>query len=400
MTLAAIGVALFLALRLGNRVGAPIIALAGATERMGRGDYQHRVQPTGQGEIAVLEHGFNAMADGLEQAHNRLESANRDMELRVAERTRALGQTNRQLLDELQRRSQTEEKLRKAIESAEVASRAKSAFLANMSHELRTPLNAVIGFSEIISRQMFGPVGNPRYADYAEDILSSGQHLLHLINDILDLSRVEAGKMDLVLESVDVGKAVDHVVREVAISVASDDIEVTTMIERNLPEIVCDPVRLRQIMLNLLVNAIKFTPSGGRVAVRIRTRRNPSGQNGGIDLDRVLQLSVIDTGRGIAPADIDKVLQPFGRTDFAVANERSGAGLGLPLTKVMAEMHGGSLTLASRVGRGTNVTVTLPLVAKQPAADQALKVRYGTDIDRSAEYAAASHKNIADRQAI
>ncbi len=360
-TVLATALGLFLALRFGNLLVRPVTALADAAGRIRDGAIGVRVIPYSKGEIGVLERGFNAMAQGLEEAQAKLESANRDLEAQVAHRTAALARTNEKLLTELRLRAQSEEHLRSAIEQAEAANHSKSVFLANMSHELRTPLNAIIGFSEIMDRQMLGPISNARYSEYAADILTSGRHLLSLINDILDLSRVEAGKFDLMLESVDPAQAVAQVVREMAVLADNADLVLSPLLGKNLPEIVVDPLRLRQMLLNLLANAIKFSSKGERIVVRARFRNRDGG---------VVEFSVIDTGPGIPADELEKVQTPFGRAEAALARDRAGVGLGLPLTKILAEMHGGAFRLSSSIGRGTNATVILPVVAKPPALER------------------------------
>ncbi len=241
------------------------------------------------------------------------------------------------------------ESLSHARDEAEAASRTKSEFLANMSHELRTPLNAVIGFSEIMMGEMFGPLGDPRYRDYAKDMHDSGAHLLALINDILDLSKVEAGRLDLNEGSVDVGRVVatcHRLVRERAVNAG---VAITLEQRQPLPPILADEIKLKQILLNLLSNAVKFTPRGGKVVVE--TGCTEQGD---------FRLQVIDNGIGMKRGDIPLALQPFRQIDSALSRKHSGTGLGLPLTKALVVLHGGNLTIDSDTGRGTIVTVILP----------------------------------------
>ncbi|HEX3499478.1 MAG TPA: ATP-binding protein [Stellaceae bacterium] len=242
-----------------------------------------------------------------------------------------------------------EEVMRAAKESAEAASRAKSEFLANMSHELRTPLNAVIGFAELIARQIAGPIGNTRYLDYAADIAKSGSHLLQLINDILDLAKLDAGQVVLSEESIDLHNLVAGAIRMLAPRVEQGGIATKIELSPDIRHVRGDARRMRQILLNLLGNALKFTPPGGRIVV-----------TGERDATGGLRLAVKDTGIGIAKAHIAKVLEPFWQVDSGLNRRQDGTGLGLPLTKHLIEAHGGSLHLSSEPGAGTIATVSLP----------------------------------------
>jgi two-component system cell cycle sensor histidine kinase PleC len=236
-----------------------------------------------------------------------------------------------------------------ARDEAETANRAKSDFLALMSHELRTPLNAIIGFSEIIESEMFGPVGTARYREYAKDVRDSGQHLLELINDILDLSKIEAGKMEFDEADIDVADAIGACLRLVREQARENGVELVTEIPEELPALRFDERKLKQILINLLSNAVKFTPAGGEVTIKAWSRS---------DSGYVLQ--IIDTGIGIALEDIPKALSPFGQASAKLARECEGTGLGLPLTKSLVEMSAGSIDLQSEVGVGTTVTVRFP----------------------------------------
>ncbi len=242
-------------------------------------------------------------------------------------------------------------RLFKAMEVAEVANKSKSEFLANMSHELRTPLNAIIGFSGIMNSEMFGPIGDERYADYATNIHESGMHLLHVINDILDLSKVEAGKMVPAIKPIRLEDIVRSSVRLLDRTAARERIGIECSIAENLPTLQGDERMVKQILMNLLSNAIKFTPAGGRVRVKIRR----------IDGGR-LRLSVTDTGYGIDRSDIRHVMEPFVQASGQRgASFSEGTGLGLPLVKSFCELHGGDFRLMSRQGIGTCAQVTLPV---------------------------------------
>jgi signal transduction histidine kinase len=250
---------------------------------------------------------------------------------------------------DITRRKRFEADLRRAKEEAELASRTKSEFLANMSHELRTPLNAVIGFADIMQSEVFGPLGDPHYNEYAADIRDSGQHLLNLINDLLDVSKIEFGKVELVEETVDLAYILDSCMRLMRDRADQAALELTAHTPPNLPRLYADGRRLKQILLNLMSNAVKFTPSGGQVTVRVILPRE-----GG------LKIAVSDTGIGIAKHDLAKAMQPFGQIDSRLTRKYQGTGLGLPLTKSMIELHGGSLQLESVAGRGTTATLWLP----------------------------------------
>ncbi|HEV2548337.1 MAG TPA: ATP-binding protein [Stellaceae bacterium] len=238
--------------------------------------------------------------------------------------------------------------LQQAKEVAETASRTKSEFLANMSHELRTPLNAILGFAEIIRDKLLGPIGDHRYSDYAEDIHSSGTHLLRIINDILDLSKVEAGRLELVedvVEMEEILKAVSLLLRE-RLTRAGLGFEIT------VPPGPClvraDERKLKQILMNLLSNAVKFTPAGGEISLRLE--RSEDG----------IVIEVRDSGIGIAAEDIARAMSPFGQVDSRLSRRYEGTGLGLPLAKALTELHGGKLELESEPGVGTVARVRLP----------------------------------------
>jgi signal transduction histidine kinase len=238
--------------------------------------------------------------------------------------------------------------LRRAKEEAELASRAKSEFLANMSHELRTPLNAIIGFADILRGEVFGRLGDRRYIDYAGDIHDSGHHLLKLINDVLDVSKVEFGKIALAEETVDVANVTASCLRLMRERVAAAGLTISQSLAPDLPLVQADELRLKQILLNLLSNAVKFTPRGG--AITLRAAADASG----------LRIAIADTGIGIAAHDLKTALRPFGQIDSSLARKYQGTGLGLPLAKSLAELHGGRLELDSVPGVGTTATLWLP----------------------------------------
>ena len=239
--------------------------------------------------------------------------------------------------------------LQQRAEKAEALSSAKSAFLAVVSHELRTPLNAIIGFSELMEGERFGPLGASRYKEYISDIRKSGEHLLQVINNILDLTRAEAGKLVLQEDVLDIAEVASDCVRQMQPDAASASLTLNA----TLPASPCmfrgDTAKLRQIVFNLLSNAIKFTPPGGRVELHIHVRAD-----GGIDV------LVRDTGVGMAPADIPRALQPFTQLDTGLSRRYGGTGLGLPLTASLAELHGGRLFLDSVLGQGTAARILFP----------------------------------------
>ena len=257
-------------------------------------------------------------------------------------------QKERQLAEEQsQRLAELADKYASEKTRAEEANRSKSEFLANMSHELRTPLNAVIGFSEIMSQEMFGPLGAPKYGEYASDIRKSGQFLLDVINDILDMSKIEAGRVDLEPSDVEFRGVMDDVLRLVATRAAEGKITLK-LDQSEAAHLHADRRALKQIFINLVSNAIKFTPEGGTVTIKVK----PS--------DEVISIQIIDTGIGIPQRDIQKLGRPFEQVENQFTKSKGGSGLGLAISKSLVDLHGGSLKITSKVGQGTTVLVTLP----------------------------------------
>ncbi|HWK47606.1 MAG TPA: ATP-binding protein [Stellaceae bacterium] len=239
--------------------------------------------------------------------------------------------------------------LREAKDVAEAASRAKSEFLANMSHELRTPLNAVIGMSEIISTEMFGPVANAQYLAYAADIHKSSLHLLGIINDLLDMAKIESGKGVLDKQNLALGDTVVDVVRVLETQATAAKLALEASIAVDLPRVWADERAIRSILFNLLSNALKFTPRGGRVTVVLS--RTSAGH---------IEMVVADTGIGIAAEDIPRLMRPFAQLENVYQRKHQGTGLGLALARSLVELHGGSIGIESEPGQGTVVTVLLP----------------------------------------
>jgi signal transduction histidine kinase len=236
-----------------------------------------------------------------------------------------------------------------AKDRAEAANRAKSAFLATMSHELRTPLNVIIGFSGMMHQQMLGPIGVAKYVDYVADINRSATHLLSIVNDILDLSRIESNAIDLREENFELAPLVEECAAMLSDRIRAKQIALAVNVAPNVPAIRADRRRIKQILINLLSNAEKFTESGGRIGIHVT--RNPEGW---------IEFVVSDTGIGMTEAEIATALTPFGQVDSRLARKYEGTGLGLPLTKAMAEMHQGRLDIESEPGRGTRVRILLP----------------------------------------
>ncbi len=243
----------------------------------------------------------------------------------------------------------TERAFKRAKEESESASRAKSDFLANMSHELRTPLNAIIGFSEMMVSETLGPLGRPKYGSYARDIHSSGRHLLDLVGDILDLSKIEAGKDEPEETLIDVPRLLGAIVPLVKGRADEGNVKLGTDSPNALPRLRADSRKLKQILVNLLSNGIKFTEPGGSIRLSVSVRN-----------DDGMTFQVVDTGVGMAAQDIPTALSQFGQVENRLGRDHEGTGIGLPLTRALVEQHGGTLLLTSEIGIGTTVTVDFP----------------------------------------
>ena len=336
LLVAGLVLAVLVSLFLARRMVTPIRALQASADRIGAGALDARIDVHTGDELESLGNAFNRMAAQLRELYGTLEQ-------RVEERTRELV---------------------RAKEEVEVANRHKSEFLASMSHELRTPLNAIIGFSDALAEQFFGPL-NPRQARYVQHITSSGRHLLALINDILDLSKVEAGRMELELGRFSLPEALESGATMVRERASQHGIEVHVQTDPGVQIVEADERKVKQVIFNLLANAVKFTPDGGHVYV------NAS------QADSWIEVSVQDTGVGVAPDDQARIFDAFQQGGRNVAQPQEGTGLGLTLSRQFVELHGGRLWVESEPGSGSTFRFTLPV--------HDAKAEDGVDPARSAE---------------
>jgi signal transduction histidine kinase len=318
---------------LARRMVRPITVIESGARRIGEGALDERIELDTGDELEWLGDAFNQMAAQLRELYG-------DLERRVEDRTRdltaALGE-NAALLRQLEERGV----------ALEAVSRNKSAFLATMSHELRTPLNAIIGFSEVLQERMFGDL-NERQAAYLDDIHTSGRHLLAVIDDVLDLSKVEAGRIDLELDDVDVRDCLEMGLMMVGERARRGGVRLECAVDGDVGAVRADARRLRQVVFNLMANAVRFTPEGG--LVRATARR----------VGDELLIGVSDTGPGIAPAEQELIFETF--RQGGDASDGEGTGLGLPLSRALVELHGGRLWVESRPGEGSTFLLALPAV--------------------------------------
>jgi two-component system, NtrC family, sensor kinase len=325
--LLAVATAYFLARRLVR----PIESIQSAAAQIGAGALDMRIENTSHDELGALAEEFNRMAAQLQESYA-------DLEQKVQERTQELATA----LAELDEKSR----------ELEAASRHKSEFLANMSHELRTPLNAILGFSQLLRERVFGEL-NEKQEEYLDDILGSANHLLALINDILDLSKVEAGQIELRVAPFSLREALERGVVMVRERATKDGVQVAVTDLPEIDTVVGDERRVRQVIFNLLSNAVKFTPVGGEVDVRA------------VQVNGEIRIAVSDTGPGIALEDHDRIFEEFQQTEAGAA-QREGTGLGLALSKRLVELHGGRIWVDSELGRGSTFVFTLPRASSSP----------------------------------
>ncbi|MDO8447128.1 MAG: response regulator [Deltaproteobacteria bacterium] len=357
----------------------PISQLSEGADQIGRGHLDHRLDIKTGDELEGLAHEFNTMAENLSASQEKLKSWNEDLREEVSKRTSELEEAMEELKeskeeledslhqvmtlnDELQANrgelSKRNDDLAGANLKLREMDRLKSEFLANMSHELRTPLTAIIGFSELLVDRVMGDMSEEQ-AGCVENILTSGQHLLKLINDILDLSKIEAGKMELHMEAFQLGTIIGFVKKTVSPLVERKRQTLKVEVTDGVPDIYADPGKIKQLLLNLVGNAIKFTPDGGTITI-------------GADFkDNYFAISVTDTGIGIKPEDRERIFQEFQQAEGSTSREYGGTGLGLTLTKRLTEMHGGKIEVESSVGKGSKFIAYLPLsTEKRPPSKE------------------------------
>jgi len=335
---------LFIVFGISMLITRPLHHLTQTVDQISQGNMTKRSRIESRDEVGQLSASFNSMVDKLQTAQSELESLNLGLERRVLERTKDLQR-------EIQERKLIEQELLIEKDRAEAANRAKSEFLASMSHELRTPLNAIIGFSQVLNDRLFGEL-NDRQGEYIKDIETAGEHLLGLINDILDIAKIEAGKMELESSSVEVNDFLEHcfvMVKEKCVK-RRIGLELAVADGLNGLRVSADARKLKQVMYNLLSNASKFTPAGGRISVRARQE------------DENVVISVEDTGIGIDSAHLEKIFEEFYQVTGGIKDKTAGTGLGLSLARKLVELHGGRIWAESEgLGKGSRFSFEIPI---------------------------------------
>ena len=330
----------------------PISQLSETAHQIGQGRLDHRLDIKTGDELEGLAHEFNVMAEKLSESQDKLQSWNEELKEEVVRRTGELEEANEELKESRVELSKRNDDLGSANLKLREIDRLKSEFLANMSHELRTPLTAIIGFSELLVDGAMGEM-NEEQNGSVENILTSGHHLLKLINDILDLSKIEAGKMELHPEVFDLGVIISFINKTMAPLIKNKKQVLKIEMAEGLPDIYADPGKIKQLLLNLVGNAIKFTPEGGTITIGAEFK------------DSCFVLSVTDTGIGIKPEDMERIFQEFQQGEGSTSREYEGTGLGLTLTRKLTEMHGGKLELESEVGKGSRFTAYIPFMLEK-----------------------------------
>src|SRR5574337_1298483 len=331
---------------LSRKITQPITRLTESTARMAEGQIDQEISVDSRDELGALATTYNKMAKALKRTLDErarvateLRDLNRNLEDRILERTSQLEESNRELAR---------------------ASRHKSEFLANMSHELRTPLNAILGFTELIMDGVYGEVPE-EVRESIEDIHTNGRHLLRLINDVLDLSKIEAGQMQLNPGDYSVRALIDSVVSATRSLAAEKRLELVSRVEADLPLALGDNKRMTQVLMNLVGDAIKFTPGGGSVTVTARRVQNGQCEMDSVDSGDFIEIAVADTGIGIPAEELKSIFSEFRQVDSSITREYGGSGLGLSIARRLVEMHGGSIRAESHIGKGSIFYVQIPL---------------------------------------
>ena len=323
-------VAFAIARRFARVFSAPIEHLVETAKEISKSsDYSMRAQPSSNDEVGDLTRYFNEMLGEIDLRDKGLLEQKHSLEQLVERKTH---------------------EIRVALEESEASSQAKSEFLANMSHELRTPLNAVLGFSEVMKMEIFGTHSNAKYKDYAALIHESGTHLLDIINDLLDLAKVEAGKTELMIEASDITRITNEVMEMMGVWAQRKNQDLSFEVHDEIPAVHCDRRMIKQVLVNLISNAIKFTPEGGTVKVTLE--KPPT------DFVRII---IADTGIGMTTEEIEVAMQPFGQAQSILSRSHEGTGLGLPLVEQFLDMHKAKMRIQSMPGKGTEISVMLPV---------------------------------------